>query len=135
VTLLMASADVAAAAPSSFFPVCGFFLLFFLGQAELCEPFPPGTRAGFSIYVSSISIYLYLCLFFTGFQMPQGAISGAKIMQVLVFSQYFISLMVETQGEEQVSCYFDPINSSQGPLSSFSHPLSPQIKYLGFCKA
>lgn len=58
--------------------------------------------------------------------MPRGAIYGAKIMQVLVFSQYFISLMVEMLGEEQVSCYFDPINSSQRPLSSFSHPLPPK---------
>lgn len=38
-----------------------------LGQSGLCELFPPGTWAGFSIYVSSISIYLCLCLFFTGF--------------------------------------------------------------------
>lgn len=112
-----------------------FSLFFFKARQNSASRFLQGHGAGFSIYVSSISIYLYLCLFFTGFQMPQGAISGPKIMQVLVFSQYFISLMVETQGEEQVSCYFDPMNSSQGPLSSFSHPLSPQIKYLGFCKA
>lgn len=44
-----------------------FFFFFSVGQAGLCESFPPGTWAGFSIYVSSISIYLYLCLFFTGF--------------------------------------------------------------------
>lgn len=43
------------------------FLFLFLGQSGLCELFPLGTWAGFTIYVSSISIYLYLCLFFTGF--------------------------------------------------------------------
>lgn len=48
-----------------FFPVVFFF--FFLGQSGRCELYSPGTWAGFSIYVSSISIYLYLCLFFTGF--------------------------------------------------------------------